>query len=188
MDAMKTASKQTRREELLNLIMSHAVSFGDFTLASGAKSSYYIDAKLATLIPDGFKLIGEVFADVLENTDFDAVGGHETGAIPIACSLASVNPAAIFFVRRNKKEHGTQKWIEGPLQKNDRVVVVEDVVTTGGSVIKALKRVIEFGAEPVKILVLVDRLRQARENIIRECGSDYGYESVFTIRDLGIED
>jgi orotate phosphoribosyltransferase len=185
---MNTTTKEKRRESLLNLLKDHAVRFGNFTLASGTKSSYYIDAKLATLMPEGFKLIGEAFADVLEDIELDAVGGHETGAIPIACSVGSVKSSTIFFVRRNERKHGTQKWIEGPLQKNDRVVIVEDVVTTGTSVIKAIKKVQEFGANIVKVIVLVDRLQQAKENIIKECGSDYHFESIFTIKDLGIKD
>ena len=181
--------KTVERAELLDLLKEHAVRHGRFILASGAESSYYIDAKLATLIPRGFQLIGRVMAQTLkdEGIDYDAVGGLESGAIAVACSVASASPASIFFVRRNRKEHGTQKWIEGPLQKDQRVLIVEDVVTTGSSVIKAIKQVQEFGAQIVKVLVLVDRLRHAEENIIRECGSSFSYEAIFTITDLGVE-
>lgn len=184
---MTVLSKEERKKSLLELLKKHAVCFGEFTLASGAKSSYYIDAKLATLIPEGFKLIGQVLADTLETVDFDAVGGIETGAIPIACSVASARPAAIFFVRRNKKEHGTQKWIEGPLTGSEKVVIVEDVVTTGSSVIKAIQRAREFGLHIVKVVVLVDRLQCAKENIEKEFGSDFNYESIFTITELGVD-
>jgi orotate phosphoribosyltransferase len=165
------------RKELLDLLKKHAIRFGRFTLASGAVSSYYIDAKLATLIPRGFQLIGKVMAKTLEDEDitYDAVGGLESGAIAIACSVASARPTSIFFVRRNKKEHGTQKWIEGPLEKGRRALIVEDVVTTGG-----------FGAEIVKVLVLVDRLQGAKDNIIRACGTDFSYEAIFSISDLGV--
>lgn len=178
--------KEERRKDLLNLLKEHAVRHGSFTLASGAKSSYYIDAKLATLMPKGFKQIGEVMAAALEGVEFDAVGGLEAGAIAVACSVASVRPVAIFFVRRNKKEHGTQKWIEGPLQKNQRVLIVEDVVTTGASVIKAIEKVQQLGACVVKVLVLVDRMQGAEENIMKETGSRFAYEAIYTIDDLGV--
>ena len=179
-------SKEERKQDLLDLLKKRAISFGEFTLASGASSPYYIDAKLATLIPKGFELAGEVMADALENVSFDAVGGLESGAIAIACSVARVMPVTIFFVRKNKKQHGTERWIEGPLQKDQRVVIVEDVVTTGASVIKAIKRVQEFGAQVVKVLVLVDRLQGAKENITRECGSDFTYQAIYNISDLGV--
>lgn len=179
--------QEERKNALKRLLKERAVRFGDFTLASGAKSSYYIDAKLATLIPEGYVLIGQVIADTLGNIQYGAIGGLETGAIPIACSVASARPSAIFFVRRKKKEHGTQKWIEGPLEKNQKVVIVEDVVTTGGSVIKAINRTKDFGADIVKVIVLMDRLQGAKENIIKECGSDFNYESIFTLSDLGVD-
>ncbi len=177
------------RHQLLDLLKEHAIRFGQFTLTSGTKSSYYIDAKLATLIPKGFELIGRVMARRLEEEHiaYDAVGGLESGAIAIACSIAAARPVPVFFVRRNKKKHGTQKWIEGPLERDQRVLIVEDVVTTGSSVIKAITKVEDFGARVVKILVLVDRLQDARSNIIREHGSDFSYEAIYTIRELCVE-
>ncbi len=178
--------KEERKQDLLDLLKKRAISFGEFTLASGVSSPYYVDAKLATLIPKGFELVGEVMADALENVSFDAVGGLESGAIAIACSVARVRPVTIFFVRKNRKQHGTERWIEGPLRKNQRVVIVEDVVTTGASIIKAIKRVQEFGGQVVKALVLVDRLQGAKENITRECGSGFTYQAICTISDLGV--
>lgn len=177
----------TRDKNKLIEIIKRGLKFGQFDLASGQSSSYYIDAKIATLSPDGYPLIGRLFSDVLKDIQFDAVGGSETGAIPIACAVAGMRHAAIFFVRRKSKGHGTKKWIEGPLAKGNKVVIVDDVVTTGMSVVNAIKHVEEYGAETVKVLVLVDRLAGARERILDECGNSYGYEAILTVEDLGVD-
>jgi orotate phosphoribosyltransferase len=176
----------TRDKSKLIEVIKRGLEFGQFDLASGQSSSYYIDAKIGILSPDGYPLVGRLFADALKEIQFDAVGGSETGAIPIACAVAAVRYTTVFFVRRKSKEHGTKKWIEGPLAKGNKVVIVDDVVTTGMSVVHAIKHVKDFGADVVKVIVLVDRLAGASERILTECGNSYGYEAILTMRDLGV--
>jgi orotate phosphoribosyltransferase len=152
------------QEELIDLIRSRSYREGDFTLASGKKSNFYIDMKATTLSPQGAWLIGHLAFDALVSLDFEGVGGLTLGADPIATAVSLIAyekghfwPA--FIVRKEPKIHGTSQYVEGTenLKKGAKVVVLEDVVTTGGSGIKAVERLRENGFNPIAVLTVVDR-------------------------------
>ena len=135
---------------------------GEFTLTSGKKSAYYFDGKRLTLQPEGAYLIGKEVLDRLAETDVDAIGGVATGGYPIVTAVALVShqegkPIPSFIVREVAKEHGTKRQIEGHLKEGSRVAIVDDVITTGGSVIKAIKAVEAANGKVVKVIVIVDR-------------------------------
>ena len=148
------------RERLIAELREHALVIGDVTLTSGRKASYYVDAKRATLLPSGFRALGELVAAEAERLGATAVGGTTMGADPVACAaLAAGAPVKAFFVRKERKEHGLQRWIEGPeLEPNDRCLVVEDVVTTGKSTVHAIERIREEGFEIAGVVSVLDRL------------------------------
>jgi len=157
-----------------------AVLYGDFTLSSGLKSDHYWDGKKVTLAAPGAYLVGKAVLERLADTPFDAVGGPEIGAIPIATAVALVShlegcdiPA--FIVRKSSKEHGTRKTVEGYLHPQNKVVIVEDVVTTGESVLKAIAIVEGLGCTVVKVIALVDRHEGGGDNL-RSAG--YDFESI----------
>src|ERR671929_84047 len=132
-------------------LREHALVIGEVTLTSGAKAQYLVDAKRAILRPAGFRALGELVAEEARRLGATAVGGMTMGADPIACAaLAGGADVKAFFVRKERNEHGLARWIEGPpLEPGERCLVVEDVVTTGGSTIKAIERVREEGHEVV---------------------------------------
>ncbi len=176
------------RAALLKLIQEKALKRGDFTLASGKKATFYLDGKQITLDPQGLLLTGKVMLSMLHGVKVDAVGGPTLGADPIAAALALLSsqtgkPLRAFIVRKESKKHGTQKMIEGPaIQKGDHVVMLEDVITTGGSVLKAIQEVEALGAKVVKTLCLVDRNEGAAQTL-----ENYGYSPIFTLEDLGVK-
>src|SRR5918911_1780449 len=133
------------RETLLSALREHALVIGEVTLTSGQKASYYVDAKRAILLPDGFRALGELVAAEAERLGATAVGGMTMGADPVACAaLGGGANVKAFFVRKERKQHGLARWIEGPLlDAGDRCLVVEDVVTTGGSTLRAIERIRE---------------------------------------------
>src|SRR4051794_23317026 len=155
------------RERLIAALREHALVIGDVTLTSGRTAKYYVDAKRATLLPDGFRAMGELVAVEAERVGATAVGGTTMGADPVACAaLAAGAPVKAFFVRKDKKEHGLQRWIEGPeLEPGERCLVVEDVVTTGGSTIHAIERLREEGHEVAGVVSVLDRLAGGGEAI-----------------------
>lgn len=160
-----------------------------FTLVSGEKSEYFIDGKMTAVSSEGASLIGEVLYEKTRDAAIDAIGGMQVGAVPLATAAVISyqqhgKPIEGFWVRESVKAHGTQKQIEGGLQRGMRVAVVDDVFTRGGSTLKAVEAVREFGCEVVLVLALVDRLRGARELFLSHGISDC--RSVFTIRDFGI--
>ena len=131
------SDSEAARAELLAQLREHALVIGEVTLSSGQTASYYVDAKRALLLPGAFRALGELVAAEARQHEASAVGGLTMGADPIACAaLAADDGAALraFFVRKERKQHGLQRWIEGPmLEPGTRCLVVEDVVTTGGS-------------------------------------------------------
>ncbi|MEK6238851.1 MAG: orotate phosphoribosyltransferase, partial [Planctomycetales bacterium] len=162
---------------------------GDFTLVSGKKSSYYIDCKHVTLDSQGAVLTAEGILDLLGDSLPDAVGGMSIGADPITgavVTLAGSRGIALsgFMVRKEPKGHGTNRFIEGPVSEGAEVVVLEDVVTTGGSSLLAIERLEEFGCKIRLVVTMVDRLQGGVAAF-----ADRGYQlaSLFTIRDFGIE-
>jgi len=155
-------------------------------LTSGKTSHYYIDAKMTTLDPKGANLVGRLILEILKPFEFDAIGGYTLGADPIvsvvsALSAESVRPFPAFIVRKEPKKHGERKLIEGPFQTGWNVIVVDDVVTSGGSTLKACKAVEEEGGKVVLTLTIVDRLEGGRENLE---GAGYKFISLLTRDDL----
>ena len=175
------------RERLKVILKENSILRGKFKLASGKESDYYIDARLTTLHPEGVYLVGKIFLDVIrKDPQIQAVGGPTMGADPIVGSIISQShqdgrPVRGFLVRKEEKQHGTGKLIEGNLKPGDKVAIVEDVSTTGGSILKAIEAVRSFGASVKKVLVIVDRDEGAREVF-----EDTGYEffSIFRIGEL----
>src|ERR671925_585698 len=146
------------RERLIAALREHALVIGEVTLTSGRTAGYYVDAKRAILLPDGFSALGELVAAEAERVGATAVGGTTMGADPIACSpLAAGAPVEAFFLRKERKGHGLQRWIEGPpLEPGERCLVVEDVVTTGGSTLHAIERIRGEGFEIAGVVSVLD--------------------------------
>lgn len=175
------------RETLIAELREHALVLGEVTLTSGATASYYVDAKRAILRQPGFGALAELVAAEAVRLGATAVGGMTMGADPIA-SAAISDPAGreliAFFVRKEKKQHGLQRWVEGPiLERGTRVLIVEDVVTTGGSTVKAIERCREEGLEIVGTVSVLDRLAGGGENII-EASAGAPYTPLATIDDV----
>jgi orotate phosphoribosyltransferase len=172
------------RGRLIAELREHALVIGEVTLTSGATAQYYVDAKRAILLPAGFHALGELVAEEARERGASAVGGMTMGADPIACSaLAAGADVKAFFVRKERKEHGLQRWVEGPLlEPGERCLVVEDVVTTGGSTIKAIERVEEEGFQVVGVVSVLDRLAGGGEAIERAAGAPY--RALATIDDV----
>jgi orotate phosphoribosyltransferase len=176
----------TLRDELLQHLLTHSFKTGDFTLASGRKSKYYINGKLTTLDARGAYLVARTFLAMIADDVPDAVGGLTLGADPIVgsmLSLAGLEDMAVrgFIVRKQSKDHGTKSLVEGPLREGDRVVVIEDVVTTGGSSMKAVEAVRASGCEVRRVLAIVDREEGGRQNLA-EAG--LSLEAIFTASEL----
>jgi orotate phosphoribosyltransferase len=165
-------SPMTDHEQLVRLLAERSARRGNFRLASGRQSSLYIDARLTTMTPEGQQLIGKLGLAAIHSAGWsaDAVGGLTLGADPIAyaichTSAGTSNPLRAFTVRKEPKSHGTGKQVEGPLARGDRVVIVEDVITTGGSAERAADAVRREGAEVLGVLALVDREEGGRERL-----------------------
>jgi orotate phosphoribosyltransferase len=176
----------SNRNELLELIVKNSLKRGDFTLSSGKKSTYYIDGKLTTLDSRGSFLVARVFLAMLSDSVPDAVGGLTLGADPIIGSMLALAgmedlPLRGFIVRKEAKGHGTQSLVEGPVSKADRVVVLEDVLTTGSSSLKAVNAVRDLGCEVDRVLAVVDREQGAKENL-KEAGCRM--EAIFSVKEL----
>ncbi|MGD8414423.1 MAG: orotate phosphoribosyltransferase [Candidatus Latescibacterota bacterium] len=174
------------REELIKHVTTHALKKGEFTLASGRKSNYYINGKLSTLDARGAYLVARTFLAMMADDVPDAVGGLTLGADPIIGSILSLGGLEDlrlkgFIVRKEAKGHGTRSQVEGPVEGNERVVIIEDVVTTGGSSMKAIKAVEELGCKVTRVLAVVDREEGGKENLAAE---GYRLESIFTAKEL----
>ncbi len=177
------------RQALMDLVRERALRFGDFTLVSGKKASYYLDGKQVTLSSEGAPLVAEGMLELLGDPLPKAVGGMAIGADPITAAIvtmAGIRDRKLlgFMVRKESKGHGLQRYIEGPVEAGDEVVIVEDVVTTGGSSLLAIERCEEYGLKVRGVLVVIDRMEGGRE-----CFESRGYKfsPLLTIRDFGIE-
>src|SRR5712671_5208299 len=169
----RALSKSASRARLAEIIRKRSFGRGEITLASGRKSDFYINLKPTMLDPEGAALLAELSFEELKDDNRDYIGGLEMGAVPIAGSIAQLSwlkghPIAAFFVRKKPKEHGARLAVEG-LAKGEtlqgkRVVIVEDVTTTGGSAIKAADAVRDAGGEIVLVFTMVDREEGATEN------------------------
>jgi orotate phosphoribosyltransferase len=162
-------------QRLVDELRTHALVVGEVVLTSGATAQYYVDAKRAILRPPGFAALGELVAGHARAWGATAVGGLTMGADPVACAaLAGGFDGKAFFVRKETKQHGLQRRIEGPfLDGDDRCVIVEDVVTTGGSTLQAIEAVREAGHTIVGVVAVLDRLAGGAEKIAAAAGAPY---------------
>ena len=178
------------KSALIALVGEKALRRGRFVLTSGKESTYYLDGKQVTLDPAGARLVGEGILDMLlEGPLPAAVGGMSIGADPITAAVVTMSavrgtPLKGFMVRKQSKGHGTDQYIEGPVRPGEAVVIVEDVVTTGGSSLEAIERCEAFGLRVVGVMAIVDRMEGGAEAFARR---GYRFSSLLTIRDFGIE-
>jgi len=159
---------------LLAELREHALVIGDVTLSSGQRAAYYVDARRALLRPPGFRAAGELIAAAATRAGAQAVGGPVMAAIPLACAAIAVpggEGLVGFFVRKERKEHGLQRWVEGPVGSRTRCLVVEDTVTTGGSTVAAIERMRSEGLEIAGALCVVDRLAGGADAIGAAAGA-----------------
>ena len=182
--AERASEGEGARERLIAALRAHALVIGEVTLTSGAKAQYYVDAKRAILLPEGFAALGELVAEQLARWGATAVGGMTMGADPVACAaLASGARVKAFFVRKDAKAHGLQRRIEGPpLAEDDRCAVVDDVVTTGGSTLAAIAALQEARAEICGVISVLDRLAGGASAI--EGAARAPYVALTTIDDI----
>ena len=172
------------RKRLLDITREKAYKTGDFTLASGKKSDFYLDCRMVTLDPEGLYLMSRLILADLKDTQVDAVGGLTLGADPIAAGVAAIShlegrPIRAFIVRKETKAHGTQKRIEGLVGAGTKVAIVEDVMTTGGSALEAINEVEKVGAKVIRAYCLVDR-QEGGEELRKK----YDVKPIFTIKDI----
>jgi len=184
------------RETVLRALRDHALVIGEVTLASGRRAGYYVDARRALLLPAPFRALGALVAAEAWRLGAKAVGGPTMGAVPVACAALAASqedapgsgrhPLKAFFVRGERKEHGLQRWVEGPeLGEGEPALVVEDVVTSGGSLIAAIERLRDEKIRLAGALAVVDRLAGGREAIEGALDDpDAPYVSLFTIDDV----
>jgi orotate phosphoribosyltransferase len=170
---------------LLDALREHALVIGEVTLSSGRRAPYYVDARRALLRPAAFRATGELIAASASAAGATAVGGPVMAAIPLACAAIAV-PAGDglvgFFVRKERKEHGLQRWVEGPVEAGTRCLVVEDTVTTGASTVAAIERIREEGLEIAAALCVVDRLAGGGDAIAEAAGAPF--QALVTIDEL----
>ncbi|QEG37469.1 orotate phosphoribosyltransferase [Bythopirellula goksoeyrii] len=176
------------RQALHDLIRQQALKFGDFTLASGKKATYYLDCRQVTLDSQGVKLIGAGMLELLQADLPQLVGGMAIGADPITAAILTLAgtrdiPLRGVMVRKEPKGHGLGKHVEGPYESGEQLVIVEDVVTTGGSSLKAIEHCEAVGLKVERVLAIIDRLEGGREAF-----AERGYEltTLFTVKDFGI--
>lgn len=184
----------TQRTRLAELVQELSLVRGEVTLASGAKSDYYLDMRRATLHHEAGPLIGHVMLDMLEESgfspaDFDAVGGLTMGADPVAAAIMHAAASRgldidAFVVRKEAKQHGLKRRVEGPDISGRRVIVLEDTSTTGGSALSAVTACRQAGAEVLAVAVVVDRDTGAAEKVRRE--ANLPYLAALSAKDLGV--
>jgi orotate phosphoribosyltransferase len=185
----KVVSVTDARQQLIDYISADAVFHGDFTLTSGKKATYYVDLRKVSLDHRVAPLIGQVMLDLIADIpDVAAVGGLTMGADPVAAAILHQGAARgaaydAFVVRKEPKDHGRGKQVEGPDLAGKRVIVIEDTSTTGGSPLKAIEALLKVGAEIAGVAVVVDRNTGARE-IIEAAG--YPYFAAIGLEDLGL--
>lgn len=172
------------RKELIKRIKETSYLEGDFVLRSGQRSKYYLDKYLFETCPDILKALGEEFARYVSD-DVTLIAGAELGGVALAAATAMVSGQNWIIIRNSKKGYGTGKMVEGVLKKDDVVLLVEDIATTGGQVLEAAKIITEAGAKVKEIVCVIDRRQGAEENIT---GAGYKFGSILTKNDLGIRD
>ena len=191
MTAPSMAAPSAAKTELIDLINAKALKRGTFRLASGREASFYLDAKQVVLDAHGSMLVGRAILERFRTLPRmpDAVGGMSIGADPITGAVVTMAgvagiPLKGFLIRKEPKDHGTKRYVEGPVEPGQRVVIVEDVTTTGGSSLVAIDRAREFGLTVERVITVIDRLAGAEAAFAAQ---GIPFESLVTIRDLGIE-
>lgn len=181
----------TFRDQLLKLLATNSFRLGEFTLSSGGKSDYYIDCRTTTLHAHGAELTGRVFLELIQQQDWQpqAVGGLTMGADPIVVATSLISsqagaPIHGFLVRKAEKAHGMGRRVEGFQEKGARVVIVDDVCTTGGSTIQAIEAAREFGFNITGVACLVERLEAGGRPAVKKAASPAPFISVFTSNDV----
>ena len=170
------------KEQLAKRIAEVSLLRGEFTLRSGRKSNYYLDKYRFETQPDVLTALGKLLAErVTARTT--RIAGAELGAVPLAAAAGMASGKPLIFIRNQKKDYGTAKQIEGELKPGDHVLLVEDVLTTGGQVLEAARTLQGLGAEIERIVCVIDRQEGARENLEK---AGLVFESLFTVADLGI--
>ena len=175
--------------KLFNLLNQEALKRGKFILSSGRESNYYLDGRIITLDPEGAYLVSSIILDMLKNEALDAIGGPTLGADPIVGALATLSylngkPIKTFIVRKQAKAHGTQQQLEGPALKNgNRVVLIDDVATSGQAILEAKQVLNKIGVIADKAIVIVDRNQGAVDNLAKV---GIKLESIFKIADFGL--
>jgi orotate phosphoribosyltransferase len=184
-------SSTRAREQLLELLAINSFRLGEFTLSSGAKSDYYIDCRTTTLHAHGAELTGQVFLDLIQRQNWQprAVGGLTMGADPIVVATSVISshagaPIHGFLVRKAEKAHGMGRRVEGFQEKGARVVIVDDVCTTGSSTIQAIEAAREFGFNVVGVACLVERLEAGGRPAVEKAAAPAPFISVFTSNDV----
>ena len=180
-----SADLDAARATLVAELREHALVVGEVTLSSGRTAQYYVDARRALMRPAGFRAVGELIAAAAAEAGASAVGGPVMAAIPLACAAIAVprgEGLVGFFVRKERKQHGLQRWVEGPVEPRAKVLVVEDTVTTGGSTVSAIERIRSEGLEIVAALCVVDRLAGGSEAIAAAAGAPF--QALTTIDDV----
>lgn len=174
-------------EQLTQRIKDSALLHGDFTLRSGRKSKYYLDKYLFQTQPDILAALAERFAAKIAQLpgDINRLAGAELGGIPIVSATGIAANKPIVLIRNQKKNYGTAKQVEGKLDAGDRIVILEDIATTGGQVLEAAKSLTDLGATITAIIAVIDRQEGARENIE---AAGYTFDSLMTKTDLGIDE
>ncbi len=171
------------RQQLIERICETALLRGQFTLRSGKTSNYYLDKYRFETRPDILAAVGKLFAEHIDDS-ITRLAGPELGGVMLVAAVSLETNLPAVLIRNRKKDYGTANAIEGVLEKGDRVLIVEDVVTTGGQVIEAADAVVEAGAQVAKIVAVIDRQEGGAENIR---GAGFGFDSLFTKGDLGVE-
>jgi orotate phosphoribosyltransferase len=170
------------KDQLAKRIAEVSLLHGEFTLRSGRKSNYYLDKYRFETQPDVLQALGKMFADRV-GVHVDRIAGAELGAVPLAAATAIASGKPCIFIRNQKKDYGTAKLVEGVLNPGETVLIVEDIMTTGGQVLESAKVLVDLGVKIDRIVGVIDRLEGARENIEK---AGYVFESLFTTKDLGI--
>jgi len=186
---MDKLNRAELKDKLFNLLSQEALKRGEFVLSSGRVSNYYLDGRVITLNPQGAYLVASIILDMLKDEVLDAVGGPTLGADPIVGALAALSyiqgrPIKTFIVRKQAKEHGTAQQVEGPaLQKGSRVILVDDVATSGKAVLEAKQALDKIGVTVIKAIVIVDRNQGAIDNLVK---AGIKLESIFKIAEFGL--
>ena len=160
---------ENNKNELIKLLKENqVVKYGKFTLSSGKESSYYVDMKRAITDPQILLKVAEIISEKINNSEVDKVAGPALGAIPVVTAVSMVSSIPMLMIRKAKKDYGTSELIEGDLENGDMVIVLEDVTTTGNSLVKAVKEIIANGGKVEKAYVIVDRNEGAIDNLKME--------------------